>query len=399
MLNPMNQYIGSFEFDVCTRAAVLGRIGWPAPRDPDLWMRSMAGVVDEGLAGLALGVIGPELAAGEVGAALRQAATDRALESMLIDGCTAPVLAELQTRGLPFVVMKGPAAARFYPSVSDRPYTDIDIIVPVALFTQVRKLLDDLGMRANPDVSQPWPHFDRWCREGVNLARDDGAALDLHHHIPPWRWGHRLSFERIRAQADVIDIAGVDAPVVGVAHHLAISVLHLLSDSWHRRMAMLTLADIVNAAQLGPTTHIAEELRWLRVDWLVADVLDTFPAGVVPAELRSQLRSTGPLIERSILQRVLPPSMSSRHPLAFALRLPARNMAAFVAGSAVPSPAYMRRRYGSSSAYPRWWRQATRWGLDAAAGRDVGSPHAAHRLDVTPTGDAGPNPPATMVRC
>jgi hypothetical protein len=61
-------------------------------------------------------------------------------------------------------------------------------------------------------------------------------------------------------------------------------------------------------------------------------------------------------------------SLPTRHRIAWATRLPPANAIAFVAGSAVPSPAYVRDHDGS---YRCYWRRAARETVATARGSDL----------------------------
>ena len=102
-------------------------------------------------------------------AALRKVAMDEQARSMLVDAETQELERYLSERGIPSVLIKGPArraASGLYPYADARATLDVDVLLPEQ---QVREVWDDLRERG-------WP-----------LATDPEATPLGHYHPPPLR--------------------------------------------------------------------------------------------------------------------------------------------------------------------------------------------------------------------
>ena len=78
------------------------------------------------------------------------------LRSMAIEAGARRALSALADSGIPFVVIKGPAVARFHPDAELRPFSDIDIVVPERLFTTAYAIVRAKGYQSATGSQQPW---------------------------------------------------------------------------------------------------------------------------------------------------------------------------------------------------------------------------------------------------
>jgi hypothetical protein len=108
---------------------------------------------------------------------LAAAATNLALDSRTVEVVTA-----LDAAGIPSILLKAPAIARWlYADGESRQYADIDLLVGPHQFADAERVLADLGFaesgleRAFPDERPRHAHA--WTR-----ARD-GTAVDLHRTL------------------------------------------------------------------------------------------------------------------------------------------------------------------------------------------------------------------------
>ena len=87
-----------------------------------------------------------------------------------------------QANGIPMVILKGTAAAIYYPNPMQRTMGDIDFLVPEESFERAKELLDLNGYRIAEDPLYP-RHIEA-CKEGVSFEMhrfftdDDGVDVD-----------------------------------------------------------------------------------------------------------------------------------------------------------------------------------------------------------------------------
>jgi hypothetical protein len=335
--------------------------GASPPIEAEEWDRDADTIVRQRLAGLALLSV-------EEGrlhlspSALARLAEARSIETarcLMIEAAAISAIRALEGAGIPLVVTKGPAVAQAYPDPSLRPFFDVDVLVPPARFEDAFRLLQDLGFAEPSHLVQPRPYFNRWCREGVNLIRLDGGSVDLHHHIPPWVWGQRLSFDAVFARSSIIEISGGSVRAADPVHNLLITALHVISDKGRPGQSLLVWRDLVALAQVcEPGAAIGEADR-VRLAWLLSFVLRQLPQAVRPGRLLEGLgRPRIPLTDGARLRLLLPPALGSRHQIAQAFRLPLPEAVSFIVGYSFPSSAFLRTRYGDRGSRFRWWREA-----------------------------------------
>lgn len=335
--------------------------GTTPPPDPEAWARDADTIVRQRLAGLALlsaeasKVVLPSRTLSR----LHQARGIETARCLMIEAAAVSALRALEDAGIPLVVTKGPAVALAYPHASLRPFFDVDALVPADRFEEAFGILHRLGFAEPEHQTQPRAYFNRWCREGVNLIRSDGGSIDLHHHIPPWVWGRRLSFDAVFDRSSMIPIAGGSVRAAHPIHNLLITALHVISDKGQPGRRLLIWRDLVALARVNEPGAVAAEARRVRLDWLLSFVLRQLPQTVQPRGLVETL-GTPPLPrgDAARLRRLLPPSLGSRHQIAHAFRLPLPQAFVFVVGYTFPSRSFLHARYGDDASHVRWWKDA-----------------------------------------
>jgi glycosyltransferase involved in cell wall biosynthesis len=333
------------------------------PHDAAAWDEELPLLLGHRLTGLASaaasseGVLLPEDVRAQLHAShLRTTARALAVESTAID-----VLRTLEGRRIPYVVTKGPGIARAYPDPALRPYGDLDVLVAPERFNDALDAIVRTGFTAYFEGGEPRSYFDRHCREGVNLIREDGGSIDLHHVIPPWVWGERLPFGRLLDRSNEIEIAGGKARVLAPEHNLLVACLHVVSDRGVRPgYKLMTWRDVVTLSEVCDPAVVVFEARRAHLDWYVSSILRELPPSVQPTSLLGKLGPGSPSRGDAFrLHRLLPPAVGSKHQIAQAFRLPLPNACAFLAGYAFPSRRFLRKRYVDGGGYVRWWREAT----------------------------------------
>lgn len=284
-------------------------------------------------------------------AAMAQQARTLAAEAII--GQIVGLLAE---GGVEFVIVKGPAVARLYPDGWPRSYNDIDLLAEPRQFNHALTLLLGNGFSYPATSLPPWPWFDRYCREGLNLL---GAGnVDLHHHLAPWVFGSKLRSSDVIDRAIRVPLREGTIPVASPEHSSVIAALHILNDLWKGRRGLVSWRDLILIIRRLGFSRVREMFVHSRLEWLLQvavytiqvhlpGLLDDVEASssAFPARLAWRMRGLGWDHSTAI----------SRHRLSWAIRLPLPQASAFILGSGVPSRRYIRIRHGT---YRNYWRHA-----------------------------------------
>ena len=344
-------------------AAVLfhGLAGAPVvPADPAAWEAEVSVLTAQRLSGLALAAAktaGVDLAP-ETLAALRSSHGIYSAVSMRVESFAPAVSELLASNSIQHVVTKGAGIAREYPDVSFRTFVDLDVLVAPAAFDKALALLRTIGFNEPELAPEPRDYFIRRCREAINLVREDGASVDLHHHVPPWVWGSRLPLGRVTARAKPVALDRGTIPVPDPVHNLLIASMHVISDKNKAGMSLLVWRDVIQLAAHCDPADVAREAMAFELDWLVSLILRSLPLAVQPTLLLDALGNAAPKgVDAWRLRRLLPPGIGSRT-LAPAFRLPLPNALAYLAGYALPSKRFLLSRYGRPVTVARWWRDS-----------------------------------------
>ena len=138
---------------------------------------------------------------------------------------------------------------------------------------------------------------------------------------------------------------------------LIISALHILNGRWKRKVGLASWRDApIRMTRLGPerarSTFAGARLTWLH-DLVVEEFALSVPeSGVVASGVITRPHSVAALRLSSLGWSG--DTVASRLRISWATRLPVANGLAFLAGSLVPSPGYIKDRHRSYVAY---WRR------------------------------------------
>ena len=331
--------------------------GAPPPHEEAPWTEAVDELIAHRLGGVALAAaeahavqlppaVGQRLRAGQLAAAVH---------TMAMEAASARAILALTDAGIPTVVSKGPGIAALCPVPGERTYQDIDVLVAPGDFPRAERLLRDAGFDESVRM-QPREWFHRRCREAINLVHDDGAALDLHHTVPPWYWGQRIDFASILAHASEQRLGGAKAHIADPVHNLLVSALHVVSDHGRPGHSLRVWRDVAVLANHCDPNEAAAEARRVRLDWWLAFILRELPEAVQPRPLLEALAGAKPqAADRFRLWHLLPPAVGSRHQVGVVFRLPVPNGIAFLAGTAYPSRDAIALRLGRPASAPQWW--------------------------------------------
>jgi Uncharacterised nucleotidyltransferase len=293
-------------------------------------------------------------------AALRSSHFSRSATTLGVVAGTLPTLRAMSEHGIPFVISKGPGIALAYASLNERPFNDIDILVPKRHFSPTQRLLASHGYSEDARNSTPWGWFDRRCQEAVNLRSPDGGSIDVHHHVPPWLWALDLRPELLVTRSEMRSYGGTTLPLVAPAYNLLITALHVISDhnrpgqtliGWRDLLALANVADTDTVVLLAKQHRLVGWLRW---------IIGELPEDVRPMALFDRLgQEPGHLSRRTRLRLLLPPAIGSHHMVGQAFRLPVPNACFYLAGMTLPSRRFLRLHFpGQTFRYVRWWQHS-----------------------------------------
>jgi hypothetical protein len=249
----------------------------------------------------------------------------------------ADLINQLETRGVPSLLLRGPAIIRhLYSSAEPRAYVDIDLIVAPDLNAAAETVLREDGFELRHEIGRTHDDRPAWSRTWLRTV--DGVYVDLHRTVvgvdadPSTVWavlsGRAESFELSRRV-----VRGLDADATA-----AIVALHAAQHGAGRTRTLNDLKhalDRLPAASWADAAGIAEELAALPA---FAAGLRLLPQGAALAErLGLPEEASTAIILRAA---TAPPTALGFDWLASRPGLAAK--AAFLAGKIVPPVEFMR---------------------------------------------------------
>ena len=111
---------------------------------------------------------------------LRLSALEPIVRRAASDALAAHVTAALEDAGVPSILLKGPALARWlYRDPGERRYIDVDLLVPHAKLARAEELLAAQGFSRSGRETIPGD----WPRHAHNWLHPSGSILDLHYTL------------------------------------------------------------------------------------------------------------------------------------------------------------------------------------------------------------------------
>lgn len=236
------------------------------------------------------------------------------------------------------VVFKGPGLAR--QTDPDRTFTDLDVLVPAGgLRGPVRALLRMGYARTWPD---PTPGYLQHTARAVALRHPAGPLVDVHRHVSPGV--HGIPTTEIADAAETFDVGGTAVRVPRPDHHAVLVALHAVVGHDLTRPTILRDLHLLGTLQRVGDDRIRDLAhRWDVLDH-VARALgarDRLLASELPDSLPdvAEVHDDDPSLD--VLVRDTSVATASR-----------------IRGAVVPSPAFVRARYGSvAGGYVTRWRR------------------------------------------
>jgi hypothetical protein len=255
------------------------------------------------------------------------------------------------------VVSKGPGIAAHYP-LAARPFSDLDLLVRPQAFSAARTVFLGAGYAEKRENRQPWPAFDRLCREGLNLESATGGSVDLHHHVPPWFWGQRLDIGTLIANKESLRFGDAQIPCLSCEANLLVAALHIISDRNRPGQTLLIWRDVAQLARVCNPAKVREIARTAGLEGWLGAILRALPAFAQPTDLMQTVGA--PRITRGRYRLRLMLAEGGRYGVRATqpLRLPLPSAVLHEIGMAIPSPQFLRLRYPDPQhRYVTWWRE------------------------------------------
>jgi len=213
------------------------------------------------------------------------------------------------------LLLKGPAAARCYPSPNMRPSHDIDLLIRRADLDSARRAIEDLGYQdAEPEKAAEF--IRRMGEMTYVLPNPMPVQVELHWRLinsPSLARGRPCDTEALMAAARTIDLEGFPARVPAGAQNLFSLAMHAAAGHQVRRL--IWVLDIAQQLRRG-----ADDVDWSAFVTLVQRERAALPAGH-PLWLASHLYGVSAPAE---VMRALAPHRGLRPWLAGRILGPAR---------------------------------------------------------------------------
>ena len=206
---------------------------------------------------------------------LRQKSTLVTGQSMLLQYHGDRIMKALAAHGVPARIVKGPVFARkLYRTVSDRPFTDIDILVEPGNLPDANRVIAACGfeLSSNEDQSRDLQEF-KWLEK-----ENSSLLIELHGdlvHDSGMRRRLSLGFQELRA----IDGEATDTP----AALLTIAIVHAAGGHKFHRLQLCV--------------DVLQGVRALRSPESVSRLLDAARMTGIELELATVLNVTGRLFD------------------------------------------------------------------------------------------------------
>lgn len=241
-------------------------------------------------------------------AVLRQRA---ALNHLLLTGVLGELGRALDDAGLSWVAMKGPVvAARLYPEVGDRAYTDLDLLVGRRDFSAAMHLLEELGYE---HTIHNWALAEQMLAGQIGM-KSATAQIDLHWHLHYSHQDRRpfaIDPEAMIERKRLVTVSGVTTPTLDPVDTLLTLAFHAARSDGHR---LVWFKDIERAIAVE-RPDLDELVRRCRAYRCAP------PVGLILGRARTLLDADVP---DEILRSLTPVTLELTDRVAFAIAHPVR---------------------------------------------------------------------------
>ena len=156
--------------------------------------------------------------------ALAEATVRAAARGLAADAVAAEVLGELAVRGVPNLLLRGPAIERtLYAAGEVRPYRDVDLLVCPGDQDRVQAALRKLGFTPLVEEAELRGHRPLHATEWV---RSDGVSVDVHITISGADAAPEVVWGTLRSHAVALTVGGVETKIPDAAGVGLLVALH-----------------------------------------------------------------------------------------------------------------------------------------------------------------------------
>jgi hypothetical protein len=260
-----------------------------------------------------------------------------ALRSMLLDHLSGQLVKSLDGAGIESILLRGPSIARhLYTRGEQRPYVDVDLLVPPDHTTAAGDILESHGFVFIDPIGRTKDDRPAWSQTWFRDA--DAVSVDLHRTLVGASGGAATTWSVLRRHTQDLQLSGTTVYGLDAEATAAVVALHAAQ---HGVGTERTLADLAHALASfsletwDAATSVAAELEATPA---FATGLRLLPAG---AELAERLRLPQATTAEIALRASTPPPTA----LGFewlAQRQGVRAKLVFLAGKVVPPEEFMQ---------------------------------------------------------
>lgn len=178
------------------------------------------------------------------------------LERLLLD-----TVALLTDAAVDHRVLKGSAVAHLvYPDPAQRPFGDVDLLVPIARFDVAVSTLVGAGYtRPRPQLR---PGFDRRFAKSVTLISPDGLPLDLHRTLAGGRFGLLLVTDDLFGSSDPLVLGGRHLAALSPEQRLLHACYHAVVGAAPPLLALRDIAQMLLTTEVDLTEMLRRCRAW-----------------------------------------------------------------------------------------------------------------------------------------
>ena len=329
-----------------------GDLAGDQPLDDQTWLHLLADVDLQRVPGFLMAAI--EQGALPVTDAQRAQARDRHLDScrsvLGLERRLLEVVDVLESADIEVVVLKGSAHAHLlYEEPGLRHFGDVDVLVPSERIMDAVAVLErERG--ATRQVPEVRPGFDRRFAKGVTLEDPDGTELDIHRNLLFGTFGFQIDTGELFRSSVPFEVGGREFRALGPEARLLHACYHAgLGDKRPRGNSMRDLGQMLAFEDHDPERVVALAQRWRslavvsRAVAVARDYLDVEVEGPIGEAVRAHRlsrREARAIASYVGVRNTFGPKVRASLPYCNS----AGEAAGFLWASAVPSPAFLRRR-------------------------------------------------------
>lgn len=218
--------------------------------------------------------------------------------TLALDALAGEASAALARAGVPSILLKGPAIARWLYQQEFRPYGDVDLLVPLACLQAVTDVFAGLGLVRAALAAD---HFDM-SGHAVSFANASGLTVDLHTRLATTTVEPDSVFEALERHAVPLRLAGRTVTVLDDVGQFLVIALHAAQhghdepgpvEDLRRALSATSTESVLAAADLARALGATESFSGAaHIDSRLADVLgDRYVDSLSDVAVRARLHS------------------------------------------------------------------------------------------------------------